>query len=104
ALTAELAARTSGTDASSEAILADVGSNLAQAARDEQYTSSDISVNADNSATALRLYGNQVAAIALNNAPPRGTEDELTILNRALVRNDPAIVAALKPTIDSYNG
>lgn len=104
ALTAELAARTSGTDTASGAILADIGSDLAQAARDEQYTSRDISVTADNSATALRLYGNQVAAIALNNAPPRGTEDELTILNRALVRNDPAIVAELKPTIDSYNG
>lgn len=104
ALTAELAARTSGTGTASSAILADIGSDLAQAARDEQYTSRDISVTADNSATALRLYGNQVAAIALNNAPPHGTEDELTILNRALVRNDPAIVAELKPTIDSYNG
>lgn len=69
---------------------------------DTPYVRQDINVGSDTSIGALRAYGNAVATVAISNAPPRGTENELTILNRALVRNDPDILKGLDPVIASY--
>jgi len=102
ALAVELATLTSTSDASSDTIMATIGSDLAREGLDIQFTRDDIQVLEDNSLTSLRSYGNTVASIALDNAPPVGTEDELTILNRALVRNDPNVLKGLSPTITSY--
>lgn len=102
ALTAELATLTTTSETSSDVILAEVGSGLAREGLDTQYVREDLTIVGDDTPSALRSYGNKVAAIALDNAPPAGTEDELTILNRALVRNDPNILEDLSPTLVSY--
>lgn len=102
ALAVELATLTTTSEASSDTILASVGSDLAREGQDIPYTREDITIVQDDTPASLRSYGNKVAAIALNNAPPAGTEDELTILNRALVRNDPNVLEDLSPTIVSY--
>ncbi len=78
------------------------GPDLAEISLDKLYGSSDINTVPDNSLVTLRTYGNRVAAIALDNAPPAGTEDELTILNRALTRKDPELLRELDPTIAAY--
>lgn len=102
ALAVELATLTTATEASPDSILASIGSELASETKDVEYTPLDIKIIEDNSQASLRSYGNKVADIALKNAPPAGTEDELTVLNRALVRNDPNILNNLSPTILSY--
>lgn len=101
-LAVELATLTTATEASPDSILASIGGELAFEALDNEYTPLDIKIIEDNSQASLRSYGNKVADIALKNAPPAGTEDELTVLNRALVRNDPDILNNLSPTILSY--
>lgn len=80
----------------------DLGTALAKGSLDEQYTRSDINLTEDNSPDSLRTYGNAVADIAINNAPPPGTQNELTILNSAFLRNDPNVLEQLDPTITSY--
>ncbi len=102
ALAVELATLTTTSEASSDTILASVGSDLAREGQDIPYTREDITIVQNDTPASLRSYGNKVASIALNNAPPAGTEDELTILNRALVRNDPNVLEDLSPTIVSY--
>ncbi len=101
-LAAELAAQMTIPGSNAQSIMAEVGPDLAQASIDDPYELDDIVVSSDNSLLALRQYGNRVAAVAINNAPPVGTEDELTILNRAFTRNDPAVLRGLDPTIASY--
>lgn len=100
--TADLLGRvhTGGMDSSQ--VLSDIGTELTRGAVDQEYTRQDIYISDDNSPLALRAYGNAVAAVALKNAPPPDTEDELTVLNRALVRNQAEVLEDLQPTIDSY--
>lgn len=102
ALAVELATLTSTSEGNSDAILASVGSDLALEGLDVQYTREDLTIVENDTTASLRSYGNAVAAITLDNAPPAGTEDELTILNRALVRNDPNVLTGLSPTVISY--
>lgn len=102
ALAVKLATLTATSENNSDTILASVGSELAQESFDTQFTRDDILVIEDNTLSSLRSYGNKIASIALDNAPPIGTEDELTLLNRALVRNDPNVLDELSPTITSY--
>ncbi len=102
ALAIKLATLTTASEANSDTILASVGSDLAREGLDTEFTREDITIVEDNTPDSLHSYGNKVAAIALDNAPPAGTEDELTILNRALVRNDINVLENLSPTIVSY--
>ncbi len=101
ALAIDLVNRTN-VGAGSSNLLLDVGSSLTREMLDKDYAMADIKLSEDNSIAAKRAYGNRVAEIALNNAPPKGTEGELIVLNRALLRDDPAIIAALDPTIVAY--
>lgn len=104
ALAVELATRTSIKNNGPQNILTDIGTRLVRESYDKQYAKDDVLVGQDNSSNALRIYGNKVASIVFNNAPPRGTENELTILNRAFLRNDPVVLNLLAPTISSYEG
>lgn len=101
-LAVELATLTSGGNVNIPSITTQLGGDLSRSALDKEYTEADIRIGKDDSAFSLRAYGNAVAAIALENAPPRGTEDELTVLNRALLRDDVTLLAGLEPTILSY--
>jgi len=101
-LAIELATLASATGSDPDQIFSAVGDELLKVSVDEEFTKTDINISYDNSEAALRSYGNNIAAIALDNAPPKGTEDELTILNRALVRKDPNVLKSLSPTITSY--
>ena len=102
ALAVDLATRSNAVTSGANNVLLDVGSSLTREMMDKDYGMADINVSEDNSITAKKAYGNRVAQIALNNAPPTGTEGELIVLNRALLRDDPTIIAALDPTIASY--
>lgn len=99
-----LATQLAGGNKDTDAILNDPNLRdiIADTFVDQDYTINDIKVSEDNSVAALRIYGNQVASIAFVNAPPQTTEDELTVFNRALSRNDPEILTGLDPTITSY--
>lgn len=81
----------------------DLSVEIASINKDTTYTPSDIVTIDDNSDSALRTYGNAVAAITFTYSAPAGTRDELTILNSAFVNdNDPTILAELDPIIISY--
>lgn len=101
-LAIELATLTSTSGGTTDEIFSQMSKDLLQESADEEFTREDINIIENNSLDSLKAYGNKVAAIALDNAPPRGTEDELTILNRALVRDDPNVLKNLSPTIKSY--
>lgn len=98
----ELATRTNSTTEDSASIFTDMSMSVARQYLDKQYGLNDISVSEDNSPFGLRAYGNAVAGIVLENAPPSGTEDELTIFNRALIRDDETVLVKLDPIIASY--
>lgn len=102
ALVVELATRLNVGQAGTARTLPDISSLVVQQMVDKDYTSADITVTTDNSFAAKKAYGNAVANIAIKHAPPDGTEGELVILNRALLRNDPQILSGLDPTINSY--
>lgn len=101
AFAAELASGAYG-GADPATLLGGISSTVTRSILDDQYDQTDILTSTDNSQTALRAYGNAVARVVIDNAPPTGTEDELTILNRALIRNDAETLAKLEPTIASY--
>jgi hypothetical protein len=101
-LAADLATHTFATETNVGSITSLLRPNILDDSLDTQYGREDIVVGSDDSPFYLRTYGNAVAAIAIENAPPTGTESELTILNRALLRNDPAILEGLKPTVTAY--
>lgn len=102
-LAVDLALRSLNSEESrSDETMAEIGINLAKSNLDKQYTKNDILVSEDNSSYALRNYGNQVANIAIKNAPPAGTENELMVLNRAFLHDDSETLAGLDPTIVSY--
>lgn len=104
-LAAELASLSlPGNDLDNKSALEDLSARLAAESVDKQYTSQDIRKSNDNSQEALRRYGNRVAEITFEYAPPKGTENEMTILNRALSMNDTKIIEKLKPIIASYEG
>lgn len=102
ALAVELATRTHIEGSNGSAVLSDIGASLTREMLDKDFGMDDIVLTEDNSLAAKKDYGNQVAAIALNNAPPKGTEGELVVLNRALLRDDPTIITELDPTIAAY--
>lgn len=102
ALAVELATRLNAGTSGSTGVMTDISSLVAKQMVDKDYTQADIKISKDNSLTAKKAYGNRVAAIAIDNAPPSGTEGELLVLNRALLRNDPMILSGLDPTIVSY--
>ena len=101
-LAIELANSAYMTGADSMSINSKIGPEVLRSAVDEQYDREDIIIGIDDSLLSLRTYGNTVAAIAIENAPPTGTESELTVLNSALIRNDPSVLDGLDPTIASY--
>lgn len=102
ALAVDIITRTTMGNAGVDSVLLDIGTSLTKEMLDKDYTVDDIKISEDNSLAAKKAYGNKVAQIALDNAPPKGTEAELTVLNRALLRDDPEIIAALDPTIVAY--
>ncbi len=99
ALAVELA---TGLNSGTTSVMPKISSMIVEQMVDEDYTAADINVSQDNSLAAQKAYGNRVAEIAIQNAPPSGTEGELVILNRALLRSDPTILSGLDPTISSY--
>lgn len=84
--------------------LQDLSVRLAAESIDEQYGRSDIRVTNNNDTDNLRRYGNRVAEITFEYAPPAGTENEMIILNRAMSMNDPSAIEELQPIINSYEG
>ena len=102
ALAAELATRIIAGNEDPSVISSDINADIDKEFIDKDYTVADIKTIQDNSREALKAYGNEVASIAFRHAPPRTTESELAVLNRALLRNDPEILAGLDPTITSY--
>jgi len=82
--------------------ISQINSLINQESIDRQYTKEDIVISYNNDLDSLRAYGNRVAAIAFEFAPPAGTENELTIVNRAISRNDATVLSQLEPTIESY--
>lgn len=97
-----LATQSQASGVSADAILAGIEPSVTAEALDVAYDRRDIVMSDDNSPMALRVYGNRVAAIVLEHAPPTTTEDEMTLLNRAFIRNDPEVLQGLDPTIASY--
>lgn len=79
-----------------------IGMELAAASTDSQYTATDIVVSQDNSESALRSYGNEVAAIALGYPLPPGTKNELAIMEAYSMQDDPAVLKELDPIIKVY--
>ncbi len=77
-------------------------SQVRQESLDIQYDRSDIKVGSSNNQEILRTYGNKVAAITFDFAPPANTDNELLIVNRALNRNKAEILNDLDPIIESY--
>lgn len=104
AFAAELAVRTYIDNAEPAEILSGLSTDLARHTLDEGYTPSDIIVSGEDSELTRKAYGNRVAIVAFDNAPPPGTKSELEVLNSALLRDDPSILAELDPTIKSYEG
>ena len=102
ALAVQLATLTNTTDRDTSSILSQIGGSLSQDLLDEDYRLADIKVSQDNSQSALRTYGNRVASITFEHSTPAGTESELDILNRALLRNNPSLLEGLDPIVLSY--
>lgn len=104
-LAAELATLSiPGANKNNDSTLSSLSARLAADSLDKQYTSADIRATSNNDIESLRRYGNAVAAITFEYAPPKGTENEMVILNRAMSRNDATILQKLQPTITSYEG
>jgi hypothetical protein len=83
-----------------DAVVADTAARLRQSIADVLYTKTDITVIA-SSPEAIRTYANTVGQILVNNNVP-GSEDELTIIDRALRTEDPTELAKLDPIIQMY--
>lgn len=104
-LAAELATLSlAGNKQPDKAALNDLSTRLAADSMDEQYDRTDIRITNNNDADSLRRYGNRVAEITFEYAPPKGTENELVILNRAMSTNDTTVIEKLEPIIVSYEG
>lgn len=104
-LVSMLASRTmSGNYTNSSEVTAEIGAELTKQSLDEQYEPSDIIIVEDNSPSSLRAYGNAVAIIAKKYPLPKGTRDELTVLNSAFLKDDPEVLKELDPTIAAYEG
>jgi hypothetical protein len=101
-LAADLATHTFAGEANVGGLTSLLRPEILEDSRDPQYGREDIAIGSDDSLFSLRAYGNSVAAIAIENAPPPGTESELIVLNRALLRNDPTMLEELAPTIAAY--
>lgn len=104
-LAAELAALSlPGSNLDNASTLENLSARLAAESTDYQYTRTDIRVTNNNDTESLRRYGNRVAEITFEYAPPKGTENEMMILNRAMSMNDTNIIEKLKPITASYEG
>lgn len=99
----ELAEMTQSGGTDTFSITANLGAKVSQSILDKPYTQNDITIIEANDNFSLRNYGNAVAGIALNNSSAGIEEDELTILNRALLRNNPEVLEDLDPIIESYS-
>lgn len=76
---------------------------LGNEARDNIYTIDDIVIGFDDSPEALRLYGNQLASIVVNNSQPtKNNQAETDILEQAMATKNPAKLAELDPIIEAY--
>lgn len=102
ALAVELATRSVAGSETGASSVNEINSKLISETLDKQYKREDIKVSINNDTSALRNYGNRVAAITFQYAPAKGTENELTLLNRSFTRNDPSVLDGLEPTIKSY--
>ena len=104
-LAAELATLSlPGDNLTDDSALQDLSARLAAESVDEQYTRNDIRITNNNDTENLRRYGNRVAEITFEYAPPAGTENEMVILNRAMSMNDTDTINKLQPIINSYEG
>lgn len=104
-LAAELAALSiPGNEQGDNSALRNLSARLAAESVDKQYINTDIRIINSNNTESLRRYGNRVAEITFEYAPPRGTDNELAILNRAMAMDDPSIINELQPIISSYEG
>lgn len=102
ALAVELATKLGTGQAGTAVAMPSIGALVVREMVDKDYTSADILISNDDSYAAKKAYGNRVAQIAIENAPPKDTEGELVILNRALLRDDPTVLTGLDPTIRAY--
>ncbi|MEX2340984.1 MAG: hypothetical protein WD605_01550 [Candidatus Paceibacterota bacterium] len=93
-----------GNSSANTSVVDNLYTHLAADGLDEQYTADDIRIISSNDRDALRRYGNRVAEITFEHAPPSGTENEIMVLNRAMSQRDANILKKLQPTIDSYEG
>jgi hypothetical protein len=66
-----------------------------------QFTMSDLKTTSDESAEALKKYGNELGSVFLNNSPGK-LDNEIATLKNAVDNNDPTILKNLKPIIAAY--
>lgn len=85
-----------------ESIINDSNAYINELATDELYTEADISVTNDQSDATLRVYGNRIATIALNNGVEKDIENELSILHSAMQTQDAEALADLQLIEHSY--
>ena len=82
-------------------LIDDMISSLETGERRDRYTTNDIIVG-ENTDAALREYGNTIAAITYIYSPSAPSDDELSILQRALTQNDESILDELMPLQEAY--
>lgn len=84
-----------------EELVQQSGEALANQAKDQPITRSQVSVSADTSTEAIAMYGEQIAAIIATHSRT-DTEQELTIVDRAIRLNDRTELEKLDPIIEVY--
>lgn len=87
---------------SQEELLRYASAEIEKASQDTLYTLRDLVLINDSSTERLRVYGNRVAAIALQNGVPVGSRSELTIIEHALRASDESVLAELDARIEAY--
>jgi len=98
-----MAKNSSDTPVSAETIVNDVNQYInSRLLNDEIITLERINIYSNNSELAVRKYGNAVAELMYAYPVPENIRDEMTILNDALLKNNPEILGELKTIIAAY--
>lgn len=86
---------------SPEELVANAGNTLADKAYDTFLGDKDIVIDRDNSKEAMARYGESVAAVIIS-APDGSSENEASILERALRNQDPGELEKLETKLVAY--
>lgn len=84
-------------------LIAQASDNLVAQAQDTLYDTGSINI-IPTSPNLVRTHANAVAQIILDYPLPVGTENELLIIERAIVQDDESVLAELDPIIAAYTG